>query len=248
MRLNKEAYKYLQSKLRLYIAINSALLLLVYLLFHAEGQWVNKRSEAVIIPEFKYTYPIIPYMPVTNKEMNDAKLYTFIERYIKLFYDERMIDFHKPTNLSRKSRAFLKRSLLKVSEMSKGLAKKEVLEKYANSKEIFRTLEQCNCGWVFNIHAIESIQKTNQHDAIYVSVLGEFQLTHDAANTKLPHRLWGYKRIWLTIIQSRPSFRSNKEPANEYGLYVTNQYVEDINYSDRDRLMRSIFTKGYLVP
>ncbi len=247
MLLNKEAYQYLAFRLKIYTALNLLGIVAVYFLIASEAVWVEKRSEAVLIPEFKYTYPMLQYMAASTKEMEEAKLYTFIEQYIKRTQDERLVYYHLPTNMKRSDAGFLKTSLLEAVEMSRGVAKKENLEKYKDSSDTYTLLKQCKCGWIFNIHAIESIQRTPHHDTVVVSVLGEFQKTYDQVQADLPHEFWSYKRIWLTIVQGRPSEDSSGNPKNPYGLYVTAQDMQSLDYSKKDLLFQQVYDKGYFI-
>lgn len=248
MQLDKQTYQKLINKNIRYSVVNILIIVGIYFLLVAEESWFKRRSEAVLIPEFKYTYPMIPYMSANTKEMQNAKLATFIEQYIKSVYDERAINYHKPTNQSRSAQNYLKTSLMQAAEMSRSRAKKENIEKFSNSNETYKRLMQCNCGWIFNISAIESVQTTPYHDTIIVSVLGDFQVTYDQAKSDLPHKFWGFKRLWLTIVQDIPSRDKSGKFVNEYGLYVIDQYMEELDYSEKDELLKTVFKKGYFVP
>lgn len=248
MQLDKTIYKKLIKKNIRYTVVNILIIVGIFFLLIAEQSWFKRRSEAVLIPEFKYTYPMISYMASNTKELQNAKLATFVEQYIKKVYDERAVNYHKPTNQARSAQNYLKTSLMEAAEMSRVRAKKENLEKFSNSNETYKRLIQCNCGWIFNISAIESVQTTPYHDTIIVSVLGDYQVTYDQAKSEMPHKFWGFKRLWLTIVQDIPSRDKKGNYINEYGLYVIDQFMEDLSYSEKDELLKSTYKKGYLVP
>lgn len=246
--ISKDSYSFVQDRQKTYMLVMGVAFFSMIILLVSVSRWSAKRSTAVCLPLAEHAFPMIPYLPVVSEEQNDAKLYTFIERYIKVTNDERIVDYHRPTNSNRYSDVFLKDSLLESIEMSLGKAKEENMKKYANSNETARQLKACNCGWIFNIHAIESIQKTNYNGVIHVTVLGEFQVTYDNVKTDLPHKLWGFKRVWLTISQGTPSKDSKGNYKNEYGLYVTHQEMEDVSYELRDEVNQAMMIKGFYVP
>lgn len=248
MNFNKDAFLYLESKTKNYIRIMTVVMVSIIGLMASINYWSSNRGEAVCVPMGEHVFPMIPYLPVVSEDQNDAKLFTFIERYIKSTYDERIVDYHRPTNLGRYSNAFLKDALLDSIEMSIGTAKEENIKKYSNSDEVARQLQACKCGWIFNIHAIESIQKTNYNGVIHVTVLGEFQATYDGVKANIPHKLWGFKRIWLTIAQGAPSKDAKGNFKNKYGLFVTHQETEDVPYELRDKLNQQMMVKGFYVP
>jgi len=248
MRYNREVFLFIQSKTKLYTGMLTIVMLAMVVLMGSISFWANNRGEAVCVPLGENVFPMIPYLPVVTEEQDDAKLFTFIEKYIKSTFDERIVNYHRPTNLGRYSDAFLKDTLLDSIEMSLGSAKEENMKKYANSDETARQLRACKCGWIFNIHAIESIQKTNFNGVVHATILGEFQVTYDGAKTNLPHRLWGFKRIWLTISQGTPSRTSKGEYKNKYGLYVSSQEIEAVPYELRDKLNQQMMIKGFYVP
>lgn len=246
--ISKKSYEFIQEKQKTYMLVMGIVFFSMVILMVSISRWSSKRDTAVCVPLGQHAYPMISYLPVSSREQDDAKLYTFIERYIKVGFDERIVDYHRPTNNKRYTDAFLKESLLEAVEMSLGAAKEENMKKFSNSNDVARQLKACNCGWVFNIHAIESIQKTNYNGVIHVTVLGEYQVTYDNVKTDLPHKLWGFKRVWLTISQGAPTRDSKGNFKNEYGLFVTSQEIEDVPYELRDEMNQAMMIKGFYVP
>lgn len=210
--------------------------------------WESNRSLAVCVPDDVSSYPLIPYMPAMNIDGDDAKFFTFIEKYVKNVYDESITDYHRPTNLGRYNNAYLKTPLEQAIRMSDGEARIENRTKYANSDRVIEDLRRCNCGWVFNIHAIESVNRIKANGYTYVTILGEFQETYDHVRVMLPHRLEGFFRLHLIVSQKQARKDEKGEFTNEYGLYVVSQELEKVSYDDRQKLLDTVTQKGFFVP
>lgn len=245
---NEEEHIQMQKRQKSYIKLIGFILLSVVILLVAMGIWVNNREEAVCVPTGDNAFPLIPFMPAIDRPQDDAKLYTFIEKFVKNVYDERVTDYHRPTNLGRYKNAFLKTPLREAINMTEGVAREDIQRKFADSDETIRRLRGCDCGWIFNIHAIESISRINPSGSVYVTVLGEFQITYDSVRVQLPHELWGFKRIHLMINQGAPRTNEHNEVTNAYGLYVTYQEMEEIPITEKRKLNENMMIKGFYVP
>jgi hypothetical protein len=220
----------------------------IVILLFAMRIWENNRSMAVCMPDDVSSYPLIPYMPALNVDSDDAKFYTFLEKYVKNVYDESITDYHRPTNLGRYNNAYLKTPLEQAIRMSDGEARVENRKKYANSDRVIEELRRCNCGWVFNIHAIESVNRVKANGYTYVTILGEFQETYDQVRVMLPYRLEGFYRLHLIVAQKQATKDEKGEFANEYGLYVISQELEKVSYDERQKLLNTATQKGFFVP
>lgn len=246
--LSNDDHKIFQKKQKHY---SIALVLVVFgiaTLLLAMRVWENNRSLGVCVPNEVASFPLISYMPSLNVESDDAKFYTFVEKYVKNVYDESVTDYLRPTNLGRYNNAFLKTPLEQAIRMSDGEARAENRKKYADSDRVIEELRRCNCGWVFNIHAIESVNRIKANGYTYLTILGEFQETYDHVRVMLPHRLEGFYRLHLVINQKQTKKNEMGDFTNEYGLYVVSQELEKVSYDERQKLLNIATSKGFFVP
>lgn len=242
-----EASTFLTGRLKRYFVLIIAVFLSFLFLISSEATWKSERTEGYCKPNNKIQYPFIPYMPAVTYEETDTELYNFIEDYIHWRYNETIVDFHRPSNLSRRKTAYLQTPLLKAINHSKGEAKKENAEIYNKSQSTYIRLKKCNCGYIFNINAIENIIKTKYTNIFHVTVLGEWQITGDKQYSNEDPKMWGFKRIWLTIVLDKPKKDTKGNFMNPTGFYVTYQDDEDLDYYNKDLLMKKIDRKGFLL-
>ncbi len=245
--MDYKSSQFLIERIKMYLMMIIGVFACFFFLVESEVKWLDNRKEGYCRPENTVAYPMIPYLPSSTHEDVDSRLFNFVEDYIHWTYNEKIVDFHRPSSLSRRATAYLQEPLQKSVLYSKGTAKAENMRKYTNSQSTYIRLKKCNCGFLFNINAIESIIKSKYTDIFHVTVLGEFQLTGDRQYNNENHSLWGFKRIWLTIVMDRSETNSKGDTVNPDGFYVSYQQVEDVDYYKKDLLMEKIKRKGFLI-
>lgn len=246
--ISNNDHVYFQKKQKHYAYALMAVVASLIVVLLSIARWEYNRSLAICVPEEPTTFPLIPYLPALNIENDDAKLFTFVEKYLKNVYSESITDYHRPTNLSRYDTAYLKLPLQQAIYMSEEEARVQNKLQFANSDRIIEELRRCNCGWVFNIHAIESVNRIKANGHTYVTAIGEFQATFDQVKVMLPHRLEGLYRIHLVVKQLPARRGDNNEFTNEYGLFVVHQEKERIPYDQRQKVLNEAFNRGFFVP
>lgn len=247
--MDKEELQLLQGKSKERIKYQLLFVLSVVFLFASNKIWKNNRNKAICAPVKTSTaYPMIPYMPALNQRNDEEKLYLFIERFVKNVYDEKIINYHRPTEWARYSGSYLKTPLKEALLMTDGQARSSVSKLFANSNETYTKLERCSCGWIFNIIAIESISRIPGSSQIAVTVVGERVVMAD--KNKLPDvqdNFFGMKRIYLIIKQDHIRKNADGSVSNEYGMFVTHFEDEEVDIMERTQLHQVISQKNFLV-
>lgn len=247
--MDKEELLLLQRKSKEKIFFTGILFLSVLFLIVSNKIWKNNRNQAVCAPvKTSSVYPFVAHMPAIQANNDEAKLYSFIERFVKNVYDERIINYHRPVELGRYSGAYLKDPLKQAMMMSDGMARADVSRLFINSNDVYNQLTKCSCGWVFNIIAIESISRTPGSSEIAVTVIGESVLMADKNKLNdVNDRFFGMKRIYLTIRQDHIRKTEDGEVLNEYGMYVTYFDDENVDPLERGVIHQVISQKNFLV-
>ena len=220
-------------------------LLVTFLLVISTHRWKEKKKISVGFPtKSEFNYPMIPYLAVWDHP-DAPKLYTFIENYVRWTFEETLDQYEKQTSSDKSKLDYLKTKLQYALYASDGPEKARVTEKYVNSSSAYARLKQCDCGVNFNIDAIESIQTTPKTGVIYVTVLGEFQVSYNGIISKKPDaRMAGYKRIHMIITQGIPQRDMQGDFTNKYGLYVIRTWEEPVSRDVKNDLFKKSFTAG----
>jgi hypothetical protein len=174
-----------------------------------------------------------------NYVQNDAYSKSFVEEYIRLTQNEQIVDYHKLSANARYDNARLSESKWKAIELSSGVERAMNMEKYADSSDQFRTLNQGNLGWIFLIDDLLLFQIAD--GSLLAVVRGEFQVTFDKVKTELPPQLWGYREIKLIIEQGFPiegDESSDSEYVNQYGLFVKQSSTTILTPDQKEKLSK----------
>lgn len=192
------------------------------------------RSRAVAcIPTLnEQAFPIVYHQTVYNQSNHDAKIKTFVEEFVRLKYNESIVDYHA---ISTNRDVSLSRNLLSALEMSQFEEKAELMKMYSSSDETYGILKKANAGWVFLVDDM-IIHNMPESGYLIARVRGEFQVTYDQVKVDLPADLWGYKEIVLIISQSLPTEDSKGEPINPYGYYVISSRSESLSLQKKRKL------------
>lgn len=220
-------------------------LLVTFFLTVSNYRWKEKKRIAVGIPtKSEFVYPMIPYLAVWDHP-DAPKLYNFIENYIHWTVEETLDQYEKQTSSDKHRIDYLKNKLQLAIYNSDGPERARNKEKYVESSSAYSRLLQCDCGVNFNIDAIESVQSTPRSGVIYVTVLGEFQVSYNGITGKRPDlRMAGYKRLHYIIIQGIPEKGTDDNFTNKYGMYVIRSWEEPISRDVKVDLFKKSFTAG----
>lgn len=227
------------------VIIGGISLLATFLLTVSNHRWKEKKRVAVGIPtKSEFTYPLIPYLAVWDHP-DAPKLYSFIENYVHWTVEETLDQYEKQSSSDKNRIAYLKNKLQLAIYSSDGPEKARNTEKYIASSATYSRLLQCDCGVNFNIDAIESIQSTPRSGVIYVTVLGEFQVSYNGIVMERPDkRMAGYKRLHYIIIQGLPEKDTQNQFTNKYGMYVIRNWEESVSRDVKVDLFKKAFTAG----
>lgn len=224
--------------------ISGALALFVVLISSGVSYWKYNMSEILFIPTtqneangVKFHYPFIAYMPPDNGD--SARLYSFVDSYIKWTVNEVYEDFKKQTTGDERKIDYLKENWINAINASKGLEQESNQRGYASSARRYYELSQAGNQWVFNIDAIENVVRTDIAGVVYVTVIGDFTLKRDKRMKRpMDEKVIGYKRIHLVIQEDTPLYDKEKRVINPWGLYVLGRWIDPISYSVRDDLFK----------
>lgn len=183
-------------------------------------KWAKNRNKVACIPaDINSPLPLVYHQTSSHPVYNDSEIKAFVEEYIHATLDEQIVDYHKATNNKRYDNARLSRKKWKAIEMSCCAEKASNFKRYAESNEVFYTLQQGNMGWIFLIDDIMIIPG-QRSGAVVAVVRGEFQVTYDRVKADLPPRLWGYREITLIINEGLPIEDTKDNIINKFGYYV----------------------------
>lgn len=185
-------------------------------------RWLSQKNTVACIPaDVENAHPMVYHQTALNPVQSDAYVKTFVDEYIRLILNENAVDYHKLTSNDRYDKARLSQSKWRAIEMSVGAERALNFERYADSDEVFKILDQGKMGWIFLVDDILLFPSPGTGTTLAV-VRGEFQVTFDKVKADLPPRLWGYREIHLLINQGVPlEDKSGEDYINQYGLYVS---------------------------
>lgn len=208
--------------------------------------WRNRQKSVACLPSKKeYNYPLIPYMP-DPQGSDGAKLYSFIEKYIYLTRSQSLDQYKKISASSKVKTDYYKKKLEEAIYMSDGDERTRNMENHANSSLSYAKILNCDCSYYFNIDAIERLERVPGSKTIYVSVLGEYQVSFNKNSTKLADpKLGGYKRIQLFLIQDVPETKRDGSYFNKLGLYVVSSREDDVAQSVQESLFAANMILGW---
>jgi hypothetical protein len=188
----------------------------------ATERWLAQKNMVSCVPaDTEHSFPMVYYQTAAHPIQSDAYMKTFIDKYVHLTLDENVVDYHQLTQNQRYDKARLSQSKWQAIEMSVGAERALNMQRYADSDQIYKTLEQGKMGWVFLVDDILLFPGPNTGTTLAV-VRGEFQITFDKVKVDLPPRLWGYREMQFLINQGVPTEDSKGEKyINQYGLYVS---------------------------
>lgn len=194
---------------------------------YLEAPGVHKNGKSIY-----YNTPFIKYYPDHISSFNLIKVLNAIETYIHLKYDERNINFEKPTTKGRYDKLKMKRSLKAALSMTieGSVEMKDVYKRYRRSDLISKELADCKCGIIFGIEGVEHIKEVNTRDFI-VSVVGKWYAIGDEVDTSSltdKHKLFGKTRIWLIMTQGVPLRDAKGNDLNQDGIFVLDSYEEPL--------------------
>tara|TARA_Y100000034_G_scaffold136040_1_gene210438 strand:- start:4024 stop:4794 length:771 start_codon:yes stop_codon:yes gene_type:complete len=201
----------------------------------------NRDYMACIPNDMSISYPIVYHQGTTNPVVNNALINSFIEEYVKLTQDEKIINYHSEINNNRyKDATSFSESRKKAIYMSLiGSPEREKnLRMWSESNKTFNRLKQANMGWVFLIDDIipQGVPGTPLY---HIVVRGEFQAIYDNAkrpvDQQLPAKLWGYKEFRYQVVVNSPDMTVDDKYLNKYGIYVSSSSERDINPLEKDR-------------
>jgi hypothetical protein len=193
---------------------------------------LNKRiadstDKVACIPADKeISYPSIYSQSSYNYANEDSKIKNFMEQYIHYSLDENIVNYHRVTNNSRYSSRLSQHKKLAIN-MSEKRERSLNMKKFSESFETANTLKKGGVGWVFLIDCMK-IGALPGAGVYYVEVDGGFQLTHDTVKTKLPSKLWGYRRYNYLISKGNPLKDSSGKFINEWGYYVHDSQFKEL--------------------
>lgn len=235
------------------VAVMAAIMVIyIFALTLGVEKWKKDQQSILVVPvkgisnpDNRIFYPMIAYMP--NCGMEDcARLYTFIEQYIRWTIEESFDDYEKQTTNDQFKLDYLKTKLKTAIYASRGKERTRNSEKLINSSNRYYELKQKNLQWHFNLDAIESVLPGPRSGMIYVSVIGEYSLTYDKRYVQTPdEKAIGYKRIHFLIEQGVPEKDLQDNFTNGYGLYVLDSWQEPISYSVQDDLFKRVMASGF---
>lgn len=200
-------------------------------------RWLSQKNTVACIPsDVEHAHPLVYHQTAANPVQSDAFVKSFVAEYIRLTENEAVIDYHQLSQNQRYDKAQLSQAKWKAIEMSVGAERALNMDKYSNSKDIFKVLDQGDMGWVFLIDDILLFDGHNTGTTLAV-IRGEFQVTFDKVKVDLPPRLWGYREIHLLINQGVPLESSNGENyVNQYGLYVSWSNTNILTPEQKDKM------------
>lgn len=201
-------------------------------------RWLKQKNNVACVPaDVENSHPMVYRQTAYNPVQSDAYVKSFVEEYIRLTQNEQIVDYHKLSADKRYDNARLSEAKWKAIELSSGVEKAMNMEKYANSSDQFRMLNQGNLGWVF---LIDDLLLFNLADGSTMAVVrGEFQVTFDKIKTDLPPQLWGYREILLIIEQGFPiEGEEDNDYVNQYGLFVKQSQSTTITPEQKEKLAR----------
>jgi hypothetical protein len=201
--------------------------------------WKNRKgSGACQNINAKLAPPLIHITPPGTE--SDTRLYNFVEQYIYWVYSESIDEYAKQSSSDKIKTDYLKSKLNSAYYASDSSAKSRVLAMIADSSDTYMKLKKCDCNIKFNIDAIEQVEKTDKAGLIYVSVLGEFQISYNNLIKKAPNQKFqGYKRLHFMISQQAVGYSSKQDVNNEFGLYVLSFQEETVSYN----VKRDLYSK-----
>ena len=186
----------------------------------------------------KLAPPLIHSIPPGSQA--DSRLYNFLEQFIYWTYSESLDEYAKQSSSDKIKTDYLKTKLNSAYYATDGQAKRRVLAMIADSSDTYIKLKKCDCNIKFNIDAIEQVEKTDKSGLIYVSVLGEFQISYNNIIKKAPNQKFqGYKRLHFMIAQEQVGYDTTQKINNEFGLYILSFNEETISYN----VKRDIYSK-----
>lgn len=225
--------------------IAGGLALFVVIICAGVSYWKSNMSEIIFIPTtqnntngVKFHYPFYAYMPPDNGD--SARLYSFVDSYIKWTVNEVYEDYEKQDSGDERKIDYLKTKWLYAVNSSKGLEKESNQRGYYNSARRYYELSQAGNQWIFNPDAIENVARfTDYPGVVYVTVIGDFTLKRDKRMKKpMDEKVIGYKRIHLVIQEDTPLYDKDKNIINPWSLYVLGKWIDPISYSVRDDLFK----------
>lgn len=190
-------------------------------------KWASEKSQVACIPDIETNYPNVYIQSAAHPINNDAKLQSFIEKYVHFTRDKQVIDFHKLVKeksgeIGRYDKARLSDSLWKAIFMAKGPEKILREKSFAESSDFFRYLDQEKMGIVFLVDEI-IVMPAHAGQITPVIVRGQYEQifdTADASKKALPPEFLGYKEIRYFVETSFPMVDKNNEWENKNGFYV----------------------------
>lgn len=188
----------------------------------ATERWLAQKNMVACVPaDVENSFPMVYYQTAAHPLQSDAYMKSFINEYVSLTLDENAVDYHQLTQHQRYDKARLSQSKWKAIEMSVGAEKALNMQRYADSDQVYKIIDQGKMGWVFLIDDILLFPGQNTGTTLAV-VRGEFQVTFDKVKVDLPPRLWGYREMHFLINQGVPTEDTKGDNyINQYGLYVS---------------------------
>jgi len=223
--------------LRRYVRLSMLLAAFGFLLSIAKNvvneKWAKGRDTVACVPaDVQSAFPMVYRQTALNPVQNDAMMKTFVQEYIEMTQNESIIDYHAQTvSGNRYNDFYLKENLKKAIELSLGNEKALNQVKLVNSTDTYIRLKKEEAGWIFLIDDIllfngpQSNGGSESKESIakgytYAVVRGQFQITYDQVKNPASPKLWGYKEIHLLIKQGLPTYDTQNNPINKYGLFV----------------------------
>lgn len=232
-----DSLKKAQGVMMIAIALGVLALLMSVVKNLATERWLSQKNTVACVPaDVENAYPIVYHQTAAHELQNDAYLKSFIAEYVHLTLDENAVDYHKLTNNQRYDKARLSESKWKAIEMSVGAEKALNMERYADSDQVYKIIDEGKMGWVFLVDDILVFPGQNTGTTLVV-VRGEFQVTFDKVKADLPPRLWGYREIQFLVQQGVPIENKNMDDyINQYGLYVSWSNTNILTPEQKDKM------------
>lgn len=237
--------------LRVYVRMSMALAAVGFLFSIVKNvvneNWAKGRDTVACVPaDVHAAFPMVYRQTALNPVQNDATVKTFVQEYIEYTQNESIIDYHEQTVTGKRyNDFFLKENLKKAIDMSVGNEKALNMVRLTNSADTYVRLKKEEAGWIFLIDDIllfngtqsnggQNIENVDGKGYTYAVVRGQFQINYDTVKKPAPPKLWGYKEIHLLLKQGVPTYDTQNNPVNKYGLFVEWSAEYDLDPNTKD--------------
>ena len=206
---------------------------------YVQNRWVTQRENVACVPSnVDFSHPMVYRQSFVHPVNADARIKTFVEQYVHLTQDESIVNYHSITTAARYDRTKLSKSKWQAIEMSTGLEKMNLMKAYGDSSDMYRLMADSGVGWKFLIDDIV-IYGIPKSGPILAIARGQYQVTYDQAKRPdVPHKLFGYKEIRMTIVQGAPTKDAEGNFLNKTGLFVNFVSEDDASPERKESLTK----------